>query len=463
MRTWIRVAAVLLLWLFPCAALADSVTISDQGAPHAGYCHDAALNADAANVDNNYGGSTTINFGGDLSGDHLLGVYRFDTSQVPVNADVTAVTMGVEVTFVIGGGETLTIYQMAPANKGWAEGSANGAVLAGSISWNDHTNANQREHAGGAGCDLAGTDYINTSLGTIDCTTTGTKTGILNAAGIQAVEDSIPEGDFEVVIIPSSYAAGTWATLASSENATTAYRPYLQVTYAEGAAVTTVNISERVGDTAGFEDGRIAGGGNADLNSGATTVFTTGRFTDSGGERRVKSLIRCNLASIPNGSTIDQAYFTFYVSTINGGGQGLYIYQIADGNNNWAEGDNDNATADAGESCWASFAYPGFTWIGSAGLETAGTDYINTILGSRSILTTGEKIIYLNSTTRAAIRSRLGADDIEFLLAPYGYPTANINMNFDSSENGTDGNRARLTIKYTAPDATSGIITAEEW
>lgn len=231
MRTLIKTLFV--LFLFCSSAQADTVYISDQGGSHVGYCHDNGLVAGGlANA--NYGGNNLL-AAGDVSGLDEHTIIRWDTSQIPEGSDVTAVDIVFEVDAVYSGGVTITAYELDLDNYGWTEGTETGGTQAGSSCWNDHTYQNQVEWAGGAGCDVAGTDYINTSLGTCDMTSTGTKTLSLNASGVQAVEDSITGGTFEMITIPDTYDTGVRSVWRSSEYATAGDRPYMQVTYTEAA------------------------------------------------------------------------------------------------------------------------------------------------------------------------------------------------------------------------------------
>ncbi len=63
----------------------------------------------------------------------------------------------------------------------------------------------------------------------------------------------------------------------------------------------------------------------------------------------------------------------------------VQLYEIAVGNQAWPEGAQLGVTPPVGEDgcTWASFNHNGLVaWAGSAGLSTAGTDYINTVLGT---------------------------------------------------------------------------------
>jgi len=241
MRTWI--SALIALLLLCGTALADEVYISDQGAPHVGYCQDNGLIGGTTNGVYNYGAATDIASGQGPSSANAwrTPIFRFGLSSVPSGSDVTAVTFGFRVTGVTGSGVTVEAYQIEAANDGWVEGTANGATQVGSSCNDDHTYQNQVEWTNGAQWFNPG-NYINTLFGTADCTTTGAKTISFNASGVAAVEAAIADGDFEVCLIGNFVTYNNRSVMASSENATTAYRPYLYVVYTPpvGAAVSQV-------------------------------------------------------------------------------------------------------------------------------------------------------------------------------------------------------------------------------
>ena len=232
MQTLRRSLIILLLavcgGLLSAPAMADPyVDISDRGGTHLGYCHDTALWE--LNPTLNYGVNTT-NSVGDFVGDLVI-ILRFDLSIVPPGSRFTIAAMILQCTAVGGGGQTVSVFQIDDANNDWAEGTKTGEAEAGSPCWNDHSYNSVQEWLGGAGGNTAGTDYINTSLASVACTTTGAKTFTFNASGIAAIQARLDagEGDIELILIPGNYNANVYSQFAMSEHATTAYRPALQV------------------------------------------------------------------------------------------------------------------------------------------------------------------------------------------------------------------------------------------
>ncbi len=236
------ILAILLLVIIPLPARADEVYISDRGGSHVGYILDNWLWGHASALHWNSGGDSQ-GWDGDSAGGDLRTLWRVDLSSIPDGSIVTAAEVVLLVNTISGGGITIILYEIANANNGWVEGTQSVAVETGSSDWNHYAHATTN-WAGSAGLSTAGTDYINTSLGSVAATSTGTKTLTLNAAGRTAIEDRLASDDIEFVYYSSSYATDVYARWASSENPTTGNRPYLHITYtppSDGAQI-IVNI-----------------------------------------------------------------------------------------------------------------------------------------------------------------------------------------------------------------------------
>ena len=229
----ILVAIIFLLFALPAHAV--DVYISDQGGTHVGSCADNLIYspsfADGYNL--NYGATVALGIGqeGVLNGyQHVL--QRYDISAIPDQATIQSAEIVMVCSSISGtGAGDISVYEIHANNNNWVEGTQNGAVEAGSSCWNDHTYQNSQEWAGGAGCDLSGTDYYATALATTSVTTTGTKTWTFNATGVADIKDRLDDDDIEVIFIDAAFSAGNFSTFHSSEAAVTGNRPYLKVTY----------------------------------------------------------------------------------------------------------------------------------------------------------------------------------------------------------------------------------------
>lgn len=210
----------------------------------------------------------------------------------------------------------------------------------------------------------------------------------------------------------------------------------------------TVLITTGVGADQTFLDGA-----NAAKNYGASilyNIFTTQR----------NAILRFDLSGIPAGAKCTSAVLKLYHYNNVGINNTYCIYKISDANGNWVEGNNTGTTADAGEPCWNAKEANGSggvttAWAGSAGLSSAGTDYINTALATAS---TGASI-----TTNAALDFTFNADGLSVLENWFGdatnngfiiWATSGTNVgSFHSKESTTSGYRPVLVVNYEVTDA----------
>ena len=142
----------------------------------------------------------------------------------------------------------------------------------------------------------------------------------------------------------------------------------------------TVKIGNNTGDDyIGVEDNRVDSN-NDTYNNG---IHPNGYTGDNGGGRTLREHARYNFVDIPAGATCDSAVMSIYDTNWANRTADLTItlYEIATANGNWVEGTTMNA-AEVGSPCWGFKIYNSVAWAGSAGMSTAGTDYVNTSLGS---------------------------------------------------------------------------------
>lgn len=164
---------------------------------------------------------------------------------------------------------------------------------------------------------------------------------------------------------------------------------------------------------------------------------------------------RFDLSGIPAGNVAIAATLKLYHANTNGINNTYGVYKISDANGNWIEGTQNSALALSGEPCWNAKAANGSggvttAWAGSAGLMTAVTDYINTVIASAS---TGGSI-----TANAALDFTFNADGLAVLSSWFGqatnngmliFPTAATTTGgFHSKEAATAGYRPTLDITY---------------
>jgi len=212
--------------------------------------------------------------------------------------------------------------------------------------------------------------------------------------------------------------------------------------------MTDVNISVTTGvgaDTFLYSDG-------ATLNFGTWfQLFCKGQF--------YKPLFRFDLSGLPAGATCTAATLKLYA--LNTEGSNTYnLYQVADANGDWVEGTK-AAAAETGSPCWNKKAYNTVDWAGSAGMSTAGTDYINTVLATVTASSTGaggEIFLTFNAAGLAVLASWFGAaTNNGFVLIT---SSASTTYEIASGENTTAGYRPVLSLSYELP---SDELTAADF
>lgn len=129
---------------------------------------------------------------------------------------------------------TTNMFDIAPANNGWVEGTANGAAEVGSSCWNNKI-YDTVNWAGSVGMGTAGVDYLDqvASATTVDGTT-GQVNFDMNAAGVLMVERWIrtPALNYGVVLRGNGTPlAGEFNGFRSSDHSTAAQRPGIRIDY----------------------------------------------------------------------------------------------------------------------------------------------------------------------------------------------------------------------------------------
>jgi hypothetical protein len=194
----------------------------------------------------------------------------------------------------------------------------------------------------------------------------------------------------------------------------------------------------------------VAGGNN---NNGTHVSGYAGRDSST---RYMREIQRWDLTGIPAGSTCNSAslYLFDHEWSNRTANNATNVYEIAAGNANWVEGTGADVPQ-TGSSCWNYKAYDPSTptaWAGSAGLSTAGTDYINTSLGSVTFTDgsgAGFVKIELNATALTALEAAFGSTITWVIIGDQG--TAGSWTEWSSGNNTAIPTRPKLVIDYTAP------------
>ena len=169
---------------------------------------DTHIRADATTTTS--GSATTLLIDGSPDYSALL---KWDLSSIPVGKTVTAVTLTFNVVDA-----TSHVYELYALKRDWDETAATWVKATGTVNW---------ATAGGSNTT---SDRETTILGTLS-SAVGTKTIILNAAGIAKVQSWVNTPATNYGFIVQDYTVSNGVDLTSSEGATVTQRPKITVTY----------------------------------------------------------------------------------------------------------------------------------------------------------------------------------------------------------------------------------------
>lgn len=206
-------------------------------------------------------------------------------------------------------------------------------------------------------------------------------------------------------------------------------------------------IGNNTGNTySGIQDNRLDQG-DANNNYGTHTRGYTG----FNGTRIMRELHRWNLTSIPAGATCSAASLFLYDT--NWGNRTadctVTLYKVADANGTWVEG-TVNGTTETGSPCYNKKVYNTVNWAGSVGCGSAGTDYVNTSLGSATFTdgVSGYREIQLNAAGLTVLESWFGQATNNGIVI-IGTGSDSNWTEFESSQ-GTDTHRPYLSVTYSS-------------
>ena len=165
-----------------------------------------------------------------------------------------------------------------------------------------------------------------------------------------------------------------------------------------------------------------------------------------------KSLLRYDLSGIASDKICTAATFKFTNQIDVPAEMNFYVYEIAAANGDWVEGTG-NASAQNGSPCWNKKVYNTTDWAGSAGLSTAGTDYVNTALATKTLTTASKNTdlveFTVNASGLAILQGWFGdASNAGFLLLSDHASSYHV---FHSKESTTAGYRPILSVTYDDP------------
>ena len=218
-KTWID-SAVFPIYLDP--------TFTDGYGQSVDSAFDGRVNEGSVNA--NYATSVTVTlFGG--AGSRASALFKFDVSSIPSSATIDSATFSIYNISTATGNRTFSIYSILAANSGWVEGCTWNYANPNTVRWAGDVGSN-----GGtdAGCSVSNTDFAAAAIGS----------GQYTANDVAGTEEPVSLSTSTVGtwrtanygMIMSTTEATTSVPWATSDNATTGYRPKLVVVYTEAAA-----------------------------------------------------------------------------------------------------------------------------------------------------------------------------------------------------------------------------------
>ncbi len=251
----------------------------------------------AANVQYNNGGSTELHVDATTGTSRRTSLMKWDVSSIPANAVVSSASFSLNVSDA-----SPLVFNLYNMRRAWVEGTGNRTNSTTSSNWNTYDGAANWGTAGAANVDSDRYDTNLWSAGTTSFSTTGSKTEALNAEGVGVVQGWIDGTVDNHGLIMQNYSGSTSNAVffASSENATTANRPRLNVTYCvvAGPTITTSGALAPFSTTPGApsaaqtytvsgrnltEDITITAPAGFEISTDGTSYYSSRTLAQSGG------------------------------------------------------------------------------------------------------------------------------------------------------------------------------------
>lgn len=221
--------------LFCRPVFADTTVTFQQGTSgYSGYEDNWML--DGVNDIFNNGAGSDFLFGYESGFAHTRGIMRWDLSSISASETIVSATLQLYDREYASrtANCAINIYEIKAANSGWVAGTADFASQGGSSCWSAKT-FGVTNWAGSVGCGTAGTDYVNTSLASytfVDGAGAGFKTITFNSDGLAYLQSLFgTSGGAGFLIIGEEVTSNSLTKIVSGNDATTANRPILTITY----------------------------------------------------------------------------------------------------------------------------------------------------------------------------------------------------------------------------------------
>ncbi len=274
----------------------------------------------------------------------------------------------------------IDVYEVAAANGDWVEGNGVGSVITGTSDWRFKIQ-NTGEWAGGRnGCGVAGTDYVNSLVGSAVATNT-TQEWVdftLDADVIQNWIDNPDQNNGLVLTAPGAL-EGEVALFYSSEKGGNSMPQLVLETILKTTETLSFSGTNQVEDVyLRGDDSQVS----AVRNFGGSEILIAGRLASN---VVINTLLRFADLSSLSGRTVSNATLRFYnydhanqTSDVT-----IDVYEVASANGDWVEGDGDGTAVVEGASDWRFKSQNDVDWAGGRnGCGVAGTDYTTNLVGS---------------------------------------------------------------------------------
>lgn len=193
-------------------------------------------------------------------------------------------------------------------------------------------------------------------------------------------------------------------------------------------------------------------------SAGASYNVFSGRVGGNGGTTLRRALMRFDLSSIPQGSTITSVQLRLYMSQGQGGIRAHSLYRMTA---SWGEAGSFSfggagAPAQAGDATWVHRFWPGTPW------SAAGGDFVATPSGTQNV--SGIAWYTWGSTAAmvADVQSWVNAPTQNFGWMLRGDESVQqTSKRFDSRQSANPGTKPQLIVTFTPPTANPADINGD--
>lgn len=193
-------------------------------------------------------------------------------------------------------------------------------------------------------------------------------------------------------------------------------------------------------------------------SAGASYNVYSGRVGGNGGTTLRRALMRFDLSSIPQGSTITSVQLRLYMSQGQGGIRAHSLYRMTA---SWGEAGSFSfggagAPAQAGDATWVHRFWPGTPW------SAAGGDFVATPSGTQNV--SGIAWYTWGSTAAmvADVQSWVNAPTQNFGWMLRGDESVQqTSKRFDSRQSANPGTKPQLIVTFTPPTANPADINGD--